>query len=76
MVCWKRREDKDANRKLPAGAPRQATNTVVFSFFTKALELLRRPLEEAGITFAVLDGRTTLLQRAEVVFGLSWASTY
>lgn len=40
---------------------------MVFSLFRKALPLLERPLAEAGISYAMLDGRMSLTQRAEVV---------
>lgn len=59
--------DEEANCSRPAGAPAQATKSVDFSLFYKALALLGRPLEEAGIRYAVLDGKMTMMQRAAVV---------
>lgn len=61
------REDDDA---AAAGSP-QVTKTVVFSYFTRALDMLEAPLRGKRLPFLRLDGSMSLKQRAEVVRGFS-----
>ena len=43
------------------------TKTIIFSQFTKALDLLEHELSENGYTYLRLDGRMSISQRAEAV---------
>lgn len=49
------------------GGGRRTTKTVVFSYSTKALDLLQSPLRVQGFPFVRTDGTMSLKMRAEVV---------
>ena len=60
------REDQEVNRAAPGVTP-QVTKTIVFSYFTKALDMLGSQLDAARLYYRRLDGGMTLSQRASAV---------
>ena len=60
------REDDDACSAASEAEP-QVTKAIVFSYFTKALDMLGSQLDQADLQYKRLDGSMTLSQRASAV---------
>lgn len=61
IVVWRCREDEAAG----PGAP--PTKTIVFSTFTRALDLMQQRLMPSNIGFLRLDGSMRLSQRTDAI---------
>ena len=60
-------EDEEANKAQMGEEGSQVTKTIVFSYFTKALDMLASQLSRAGLDHQRLDGSMSLGHRSTAV---------